>query len=49
MKVTIFYDGDYSDQIIFDCDNIQEAKEIAYFECTKRGWNPNNCYSEVER
>lgn len=48
MKATIFYDGEYSDRVSFEAETIEEIREIAFSEVKKRGWNFEDCYSEVE-
>jgi len=47
MTVTIHYDGDYSDQITFVADSIEEARVIAFAECDKREWEKDKCWSEI--
>lgn len=48
MKVTIHYNGRYEDNLIFYADSLENAREIAFSECEKRSWEPENCWSEVE-
>lgn len=48
MIVTIHYNGDYVDTLIFGCSDMEQAKEIAHEECKSRGWEEKYCWSEVE-
>lgn len=48
MKVTIHYNGRYEDELRFECETIEEAREIAYRESEVRGWEEKHCWSEVE-
>lgn len=47
MYVTIYYNGRYQDQLSFECDSIEEAREHAYAECEKRNWESDKCHSEI--
>lgn len=46
MKFVIHYSGDYEDSFILTGYSIEEIRKKAYEECTKRGWNTDNCWSE---
>lgn len=49
MKVLTFkihYSGEYEDSFMISGKSIKEIREKAYQECTKRGWNIDNCWSE---
>lgn len=48
MKVIIHYNGRYEDDFCFECETIEEAREIAYRETKARGWEERNCWSEVK-
>ena len=48
MKVTIHNNGRYEDELSFECETIEEAREIAYRESEARGWEENRCWSEIE-
>lgn len=47
MIVTIHYRDE--DEFTFECETIEKAREIAKRETAKRGWNEQDCWSEVER
>ena len=49
MKVIIHYSGSYEDEVSFECETMEEAREKAHSEGAKRGWNPDDCWSEVEQ
>lgn len=46
MKFKINYSGEYEDSFILTGYSIEEIREKAYAECTKRGWSIDNCWSE---
>ena len=46
MKVRINYNGQYEDSFVVSGNTIEEIRKKAYEECTKRGWNTENCWSE---
>jgi len=46
MKFKIHYDGECSDELIIEGETIEEIKENAYDECARRGWKPEDCWSE---
>lgn len=47
MIVTIHYRDE--DEFTFECETIEKARGIANRETAKRGWNEQDCWSEVER
>lgn len=46
MKFRINYNGQYEDSFVVYGTTIEEIRKKAYEECTKRGWNTENCWSE---
>ena len=36
---------EFPDEIIISGETIDECREVAKNEMSKRGWKPNNCYS----
>lgn len=48
MKAIIHYNGLYEDSITISGNTIEDIKLKAYEEINKRGWEEENCWSEVE-
>lgn len=46
MKVTIH--NNFENSFTFYAETIEEAREIAFAEGNKRGWNREDCWSEIE-
>ena len=49
MRVTIYYNGLYEDELSFTCEDIEEAREIAFREIERRWREQEHCSSSVER
>ena len=49
MRYMIHYNGDYEDSLIIDGDDIEEVREKAKIEVSRRGWDEKHCWSEKLR
>lgn len=47
MKITI-NNTKYDDSYTFECETIEEGRKIVAEQNKLRGWNDEDCYSEVE-
>lgn len=47
MKFIIHYNGRYKDSLVIQGQTIDECRKIAYEEEFKRGWEEENCWSEL--
>lgn len=46
MKFIIHYDGKYQDELVLEADTIEEIRENANCETSRRGWDDDDCWSE---
>lgn len=47
-KAIIHYEGNYEDTLVIYENDLETLKAKAYEEIDKRGWNVEDCWSEVE-
>lgn len=46
LRFKIHYDGDYKDSFVISGTSLEEIREQIYAECKRRGWQPEDCWSE---
>lgn len=46
MRFKINYNGKYEDSLIIEGDSMEEIRETARCELTKRNWSSKDCWSE---
>ena len=46
MKIKIYYNGSYEDEVIIEAEP-EDMQEEAFGAVDSRGWDRNDCWSEV--
>ena len=46
MKIKIYYNGSYEDEVIIEAEP-EDMQEEAFDASDSRGWDRNDCWSEV--